>query len=78
MTSVLQEIIELLTSGITGVAQGIGSGVSDLVQNIFLTSGENGAQSLSVFGGVIIVFAGISLALGLSKWCMSFIQSLGN
>lgn len=77
MVEVLQEIINILVSGISQVATGIGSGLTALVQNIFLTAGENGAYELSVFGGVVIVFAGISLAIGLCRWVMSFITSLG-
>lgn len=79
MTAVLSEIIQLLVSGITGVAQGVGQGVSSLVQQIFL-SGSGTTESpytLSTFGGVIIVFAGISLAIGLCRWVMSFVTSLG-
>lgn len=76
MQSVLTEIINLLVGGITGIATGIGQGVSSLVQNIFLdTTGST--PVLSVFGGVIAVFAGISLAIGLSRWVMNFLTSLG-
>lgn len=79
MTSVLQEIVTLLVSGITQVATGIGAGVSSLVQNIFLTGAgtTESPYGLSVFGGVIIVFAGISLAIGLCRWVMNFVTSLG-
>lgn len=58
MSNVLTEIIGLLTEGITGIAEGIGGGLQNLVTEIFLKTGENGAQSLSVFGGVIVIFAG--------------------
>ena len=80
MASVLQEIISLLTSGISSIASGIGSGVSTLVQQIFL-SGAGTTESpytLSVFGGVVILFAGISLAIGLCRWVMQFVTSFGN
>lgn len=77
MVEVLQEIINILVSGISQIATGIGSGLTALVQNIFLVSGADGAYDLSVFGGVVIVFAGISLAIGLCRWVMSFITSLG-
>ena len=79
MSAVLNEIITLLTGGITGVAQGVGAGVSSLVQDIFLT-GEGTQASpyqLSTFGGVVIIFAAISLAIGLCRWVMSFVTSLG-
>ena len=77
MGGILTEIISLLTSGLTGIASGIGSGLSELVTNVFL-DGTGDSQKLSVFGGVVIIFAGVSLAIGLSKWVTSFITSLGN
>lgn len=77
MTGVLGEIITLLTSGITQMATGIGSGVGQLVQNIFLQTAENGEITLSVFGGVTVIFAGVGLAIGLSKLVMHWIGSLG-
>ena len=78
MTEVLQEIVSLLTSGISQFATGLGQGLQTLVTSIFITTGEGGAQSLSTFGGVIIVFASISLAVGISRWIMNYITSLGN
>lgn len=77
MGGILTEIISLLTSGLTGIASGIGSGLSELVTNVFL-DGTGESQKLSVFGGVVIIFAGVSLAIGLSRWVTSFITSLGN
>ena len=77
MSTLLQEIISLLVSGITGLASGIGSGLSSLVQSIFLEVGTDGAMQLSVFGGLIVVFAGISLAIGLSRWVVNWVTSLG-
>lgn len=78
MSAVLQEIISILTGGITGIASGIGSGLTELVENIFLVAGEGGAMTLSVFGGVVIVFAGIGLAVGLCRWVVNWVTSLGN
>ena len=76
MSEVLTEIIELLVAGISGIASGIGSGLTTLVSNIFLdTTGDT--TKLSVFGGVIIVFAGVSLAIGLSRWVVNWVTSLG-
>ena len=77
MTSILTEIISLLVAGITGIATGIGSGLTDLVQAIFLEVGAEGAMQLSTFGGLIIVFAGVSLAIGLSRWVVNWVTSLG-
>lgn len=76
MSAVLSEIITLLTAGLTQMATGIGGGLTALVTSIFL-EGEGDAQKLSVFGGVIVVFAGISLAIGLSRWVVNWVTSLG-
>lgn len=76
MQAILTAIIELLTGGITGVASGIGQGLSTLATEIFLVkTGET--QTLSVFGSLIIIFAGISLALALCRWMVNFVTSLG-
>lgn len=75
MTSVLNEIISLLVGGLTKVAEGIGSGLSSLVENIFLNSEKTG---LSTYGGVIIIFAGVSLAIGLCTKIVTWVTSLGN
>ena len=75
-TAVVSSIIEILVSGITGIATGIGSGLTELVKSIFFTtSGET--TTLSTFGIMIVVFAGISLAIGLSRWVLQFLTSLG-
>lgn len=78
MTQILTAIIDLLVGGITGIAGGIGQGLGDLVQNIFLAVNEQGAVTgLSTFGSVIIIFAGVSLAIGLSRWVVNWVTSLG-
>lgn len=76
MAAILSEIVSILTGGITGVASGVGQGVSTLVSEIFITTSGD-TKSLSVFGGVIVVFSGISLAIGLCRWVMNFLTSLG-
>ena len=75
MTEILKQIIEILVGGITGIASGIGSGLTTLAQSIFLGS-EPG--TLTVFGGLVVVFAGISLAIGLCRWVVNWITSLGS
>ena len=79
MEGVLQSIIQLLVGGIKGIASGIGEGLSLLVQKIFLEVSETGdVTGLSVFGGVIVIFAGVALAIGLSRMVVAWVQSLGN
>ena len=77
---IMQAIIEILVGGISGVATGIGQGLSTLAQSVFLQTTGEGAQAattLSTFGVLVVVFAGISLAIGLSRWVVNFIASLG-
>lgn len=74
--SILTEIIEILVGGITGVAEGVGSGLQALASNIFLDT-TGGTQTLSVMGTLIVVFAGIGLAIGLSKFVLYWVASLG-
>ena len=74
---ILTQIIEILLGGITGISEAFGAGLSNLASSIFLVTGEGGAQSLSVMGTLIVVFAGISLALGLARWVLNFVTSLG-
>lgn len=77
MSGVLQEIITLLVSGISQMATGIGSGLQALANAIFLdTTGSS--PVLSTFGGLIVVFAGIALAIGLSRFVVNWVTSLGN
>lgn len=75
MTAILKQIIEILVGGITGIASGIGSGLTTLAQSIFIGT-EPG--TLTVFGGLVVVFAGISLAIGLCRWVVNWITSLGS
>lgn len=78
-TQILSAIIEILVSGITNIARGLGQGVSNIVEYMFLTTNtETGAiTGLSTFGILIITFAGISLALGLCRLIYQFLTSLG-
>ena len=77
----LQAIIEILVGGITGIAEGIGSGLTTLATSIFLTtttgSGGESTTTLSTFAVLTIVFAGISLAIGLSRLVVRWVSSLG-
>lgn len=73
---IVQEIVSILVSGISGVATGIGQGLSTMAQAIFM-SGTGESQTISVFGVLIIAFAGVSLALGLCRLVYQLITSLG-
>lgn len=74
MSAILQEIITLLTSGITQMATGIGNGLVALTRAIFLNETSDG---LNEFGGIVILFGGIALAIGLSRWVVNWLTSWG-
>lgn len=77
---IVQAVIEILVSGLTKLATGIGQGVSSLAKSLFFeTVATDGGskEQLSVFGTLIIVFAGISLAIGLSRLIFHWLTSLG-
>ena len=76
MTAVLQEIISLLTGGLTQMATGIGSGFQSFMGAIFLdTSGAT--PVLSVTGGIIVIFAAIALSIGLGRLVANYLFGLG-
>ena len=74
--AILTEIIKILTGGLVQMACGLGEGLNSLVTNIFV-NGEGDSQKLSVFGTVVVVFAGVSLSISLSRWVVNFVASLG-
>ena len=76
-TAIVAEIIEILTAGLTGIASGIGGGLKALVDSIFFTTAEGGTATMSTFGIMVCVFAGISLAIGLSRLIVRWLSSLG-
>lgn len=76
MPSVLTEIVNILVGGLSAMASGIASGLKDMTTALFLdTSGDT--TTLSTFGGVVAIFAGISLAVGLTTLVTKWIMSLG-
>lgn len=79
MVEVLQEFIEILVGGLTSMATGIGAGIQSAVTAFFLNGAgtEASPYTLSVLGGVIAVFAGISLAVGITKLVYHLITNVG-
>lgn len=78
MAKVLTDFLSILVGGIITLAEGIASGVVAMTKALFLEVGENGAVTgLSVFGGVIAIFAGIALAIGITTRVYLWVTSLG-
>lgn len=80
MPAILTEIVNILVGGITGMAEGIGSGLNQMATSLFITTTGEGAsatQTLSTFGGIVAIFGGIALAVGLTTLVTKWIMSLG-
>lgn len=73
---IVSQIITILTAGLQGIATGIGGGLKALVDSVFFTTAE-GVTSMSTFGIMVVVFAGISLAIGLSRLVVRWLSTLG-
>ena len=74
-TALVTEIVQILVSGITGIAQGVGAVLSELARAIFFTT-TGDTETLSVMGILIISFAGISLTSMMSTRITSTINGL--
>ena len=73
---IVTQIIQILVSGLTEMASGIGGGLNNLAQSIFLQqSGEK--WILSQFGQLIIAFGAVALAVGLSRFVVNWLTSFG-
>lgn len=70
--SLVTAIVEIIVAAIAPIGKAIGAGLSDLAAAIFV-----GAEGLTVFGTLVIVFAAISLGFGLTRWVLNFVTSLG-
>ena len=78
MSAALTEFINLLVSGITSFGEGIGSALNSTVQNMFLAvDAQGGVTGLSTMGGVLAIFAGISLCVGFVSLIFYWVTSLG-
>ena len=76
-SNLMTEILGILFSGLTTTATSMGQAIVNMVKAVFLETVE-GTTSLNVFGVLIVIFAGISLALSLFRWALNFITSFGN
>lgn len=73
---IVTQIIQILVSGLKEMAAGIGGGLNNLAQSIFLVqSGEKWV--LSQFGELIIAFGAVALAVGLSRFVVNWLTSFG-
>lgn len=74
--AILTQLVAILTGGLTSFGQGIGQALSTIVSSMFIDS-TGDTWTLSVFGGIIAVFGGISLAIGLTRKVFGLLTSFG-
>jgi len=80
MGEVLEQFVEILVSGIVSLGQGIAEGVTTMAQALFLEvdAGTGAVTGLSMFGGIVAIFAGLALATAITTRVYVWITSLGN
>ena len=80
MTTALSEFVSILVGAITDLGEGIASGVSAMAQALFLkvNSTTHAVEGLSIFGGIVAIFAGLALAVGITTKVFTWVTSLGN
>lgn len=84
MSTALQEFVNILVSGIVDLAQGIAGGVVAMAKALFLdisvdsTTHVETVTGLSIFGGIVAIFAGLALAISITTRVYTWVTSLGN
>lgn len=80
--TILTQIIQILVGGLTQMATGLGAGIKSIIESVMLTGTTTDnvftPTGLSVFGAIVVIFAGISLALSLFRLLFSWVAGLGN
>lgn len=79
MPQVLDDFVGVLTTAIGSLASGIAGGVTAMAQDLFLQDdGEGNITGLSVFGGIVALFAGLALAVAITTKVYTWVTTLGN
>lgn len=80
MLAVLQEFVNILVGAIEALGTGIASGVANMASALFLEvdSTTHAVSGLSVYGGIVAIFAGLALAIAITTRVFTWITSLGN
>lgn len=63
------EIISTITEMVTGLLQGLGTGIVDFFEALFVT--ETGISSLAIW---VIALLGLAIALGAVAWVSTLIR----
>lgn len=74
-SDIVSQIIEILTSGITSFAQGIGTGIAASAKAMAFNSD---GTAFNVFFILVLVFAGVSLCVGITTLLFNWLSGLGS
>jgi len=79
VANALSQFVDILVGGIVDLAEGIATGVSTMAQALFLEvdATTHAVSGLSTFGGIVAIFAGLALAVGITTRVYLWITSLG-
>lgn len=77
MPQVLNDFVSILVGGIQQLAVGIANGVASMASALFLAYDNGAVTGLSLFGGIVAVFAGLALAVGITTRVYLWITRLG-
>lgn len=72
------QFVQILVSGIQSLATGVASGIVGMASALFLETDNGSVTGLSVFGGIVAIFAGLALAIGITTKVYTWVTSLGN
>lgn len=73
---IIRQFVQILTGALSSWAQGIGSGIQQAVHSMFFTT-VGDAEQLSIYAVMVLIFASLSLAVGLTKLIFNWLSSLG-
>jgi len=75
---ILRQMIEILVGGLQSFGSGLGSGIQNIIQALFVNvDSTTGAQTLTIFGALVCAFAAIALAVGISRKIFGWLVTLG-
>lgn len=77
-TTLLTTIINLMMTGLSSMATGLGDGINSILSHLFFVYSEGAVTSnLSTFAGLTIIWGSIALALGIGRLLVKWITGWG-
>jgi hypothetical protein len=74
--TILHDVLEILLGSFSQIATAMGGALTSFASSIMVDSSGD-TDTITTFGVLVLVFASIALGLGLFRWCLNFITSLG-